>query len=1644
MTIVAEIMDTTKICRNFPANPPQEIFRDAFLDTIDELFTRQAMVIVEGSDGSGKTTLLSQFARRHYGTTISVFITPATRSSYDPEDITRDLLRQAWWILEQRELEESELERLEIKTAWGYKKDRLQKKARVARQKIYFVIDGLGEIPDNRSNYRELILDLLPMGIGDEFRFLISGNSEKYPKQILELVPNKTFQISGFTLDDAYQNLSDLDFTKEEIADLYKSFRLPGQLASIRRLRVSSLSKDEFLREMPTKAASLLELEWKRIDLSNSLLVKVLSLLAFASLEFTLSDIAKMVDVDIENIKALLDPISFISLGDCHDIKFASDNHRKFAEERLWAQKTSAEREIIEHLKKADDPRYVTYLPSIYDKSENYGELLSFLTPENLSLILKTNQSLIPLRDTARLGVHAAHRLQRDGDLVGLGLQAAIVDELFSADIWESEINALIALRNIPAALALIERAITKEDRLLLLSVLASANAKHKLNIQGLEEKIKGAYQQINHQKLGDKAIDIAANLINIDSLRELAFDLVEKNTDSQDDENALDWALAKLSIKALSGNDEEKRTLDVFERIQNKIKDPKAQNFLTKGTLYYLKFSGAQIISTAQKMERASEQLYLLRSWVTKNREALDVADVVEFGLQVAIASTDYAPNARDFRELATPLPYIENIERRKHLISIIDGQKGNIERWGPTEEYIRIMLTLGIAEKEIDTEACINRFIEAYLYSSDINDLSTKSACLARIISALVEADPEKNFEKKDSLHSIASKELASCVDELLGKTADQYMVTKGIIRALAKTNSQDAFEIAIKLNGEDRRDRAIYNLVVDILDMPDKNLPFDFVKSGMIKIVDVDIRDELLIQVLSRINAISDELPEKNIVLYLVGLIKDIRDAADRCNACCIGLLLLNRMANNGKETMKQGLTELLSSTWDAIDVGWLKIDVGFKVVEALSEIPDLSEEYYKRVETYRDNIFLDSDASALTYLASARLCVRAFSGLFAQDFDTENDLMQVVSIIENIPSMTERVGLYTDLALRFHIAKKIENFNDIVGNKLKPCLEKIPASDGLARRLAIVASLPALYLYHPVSAMALIQSMSSVSARDDAYRSICSYILTKKYNDPYYDPISSKGKKLTHDEIMDVINILKEIDNDSSAYSLLLEITESIDSHRHSITKNQKSEIARQLEEIARKKFPNQRYIKHNGYLIISLAQIYKIRETKPSDWNKLIDAAENINLADQVLVLSDIAKCLPSNQSEKRKQLLNDAETLIKDIPSVYDQVSRYEALSQSVVHTNERPLSQKYLKLGMEILANQSEPDMLSVQRRYIDIAYKIDPDFAASLASMADDDPAREKVKTNIQKRYAQLKLKAKMSEYGNKAIEKKDMVAQDYPSVAWMLLGSLNAGRSAPMRFDSIRDYAQVAAELPIAKSYPIYAWLIQNNNYMYQDTPQCGNYLRPLFDATIRCCKLIISIAQKSTSQIKLAKAYTKDNATANTVVVDMDYEAARTILVKWLKTNVHDELYIADGYFGLEELWVLQVVKGINPSCKVYILTSKKHNKNMSSPEDEYQNYWKFNLSDQEAPPTEIVIVSEESTLKSPIHDRWWVAGKAGIRIGTSANSLGGSRISEISSFSLDQVEEITETIKRFVVYKEREYKGEKLRYSSFTL
>jgi hypothetical protein len=778
-----EVMDLTTICQSFPRIPELLIPRDNLLNTIERMFGGEIeLVMIEGEEGLGKTTLLAQFARRHPDHTFSVFIKAASRFGYDPTTVRYDLCCQLLWAMHPadscnpEEADDGYLRRLLLE---------LRKRGR--REAFYFVLDGLADIPD--ESIRSAILEMLPLGQG--FCFLLSGDLELLPSHVRKRVECKSWEMVSFSLDETIKYFADLALEPSLVEELYQACGrgLPGHLASARRNILAGQDPRTLLKD---KLTDLFEKEWKQV-LNNGLALQALAIIAHALHHPTIEDLTRLLAHDKYQILYALAGLSFLAIDDrTLEVSFESDAFRKFSTIKLRDQREQVIDIIIDDLIARPESKFtVSHLPLYFEQRGKLKEVLECLSPDYFLRIVEHSQSLLPVRQKADLGISAAITLRHVGELLHLSMQKSVIAELEGAEIWRSEIEALMALNDYAGAINLVQSMLLKEDRLHLLAVIAKSRREQGRPAETeLLQQIRTLYDQIDPMSLGERAIDIASDLFY--SCPDLATSLVERTTWTEAGENALDMAYTKLSLATLGDPNLTSEPRDTIEVIRDRIKDPKLRSLTAAISLSVGNQTAREVIAEVEKMNTTEDRLYLLRQWAVDSRERCDAADVVEYALDLAIKTATYSPNARVLRELAAPLPFIEVKQRARRLVGIFDGQKNTVEHIGPTEDYVRLQLLLARTERKYDTEACSNRLDEVYLYIHyEIDDLAIKASSLAWLLAAVNRIDPEGELEAMGKIRHLTASDLKSNVDNLLQETADHFQSTRSIIRALATSN-------------------------------------------------------------------------------------------------------------------------------------------------------------------------------------------------------------------------------------------------------------------------------------------------------------------------------------------------------------------------------------------------------------------------------------------------------------------------------------------------------------------------------------------------------------------------------------------------------------------------------------------------------------------------------------------------------------------------------------------------------------------------------------------------------------------------------------------------------------------------------------
>ncbi len=954
-----------------------------------------------------------------------------------------------------------------------------------------------------------------------------------------------------------------------------------------------------------------------------------------------------------------------------------------------------------------------------------------------------------------------------------------------------------------------------------------------------------------------------------------------------------------------------------------------------------------------------------------------------------------------------------------------------------------MRLQLLLAESEMHYAFDAARNKIVELYLYVLELEGLEMKTECLAWIVRALNTMDPTHELERLEGLHTEAETQLQLSLSHLLAGSADHYRATKGVIRAIGRVKPQMAFNLTRELNVEPRRDAALLDLVSALMRAPTGELNLAVVQTAFSAFENHLVRDRALLKVMDRLAQIDESLDSQTSrAIQMIDLMTAVQDAHERCRGYALAYRFLKRAYPEQYEGLVSQLLDRLHSAWQAIDTGWRKVNLGYTLVTMLAPLSlEHAHRHLAETQQLQEDIRLDAEPMMEAYLSAVRLAIGAFKGLLPRKLDSQVDIQALTDLVDQVPANAERAVLWARVALHFHSHRRSDDCQEIVSQRLKPLLEAISDKDGRARTEATVLSAPALYVAHRATALEIIGKLPGVN-RDEAYRQIHLYLLRKQIPSEPYETPPGQGFDVTHDDLVDICGLLNLIDIDVYVYHGIITIADTLTAqrYRNRFSQQQRTDITERLVSIAKAKFPNPRFIQHDGFHVASEAQIDRIRQARSESWQRHLDAARRIpNLADRALVMTMVAAAMPGREADRRSQIFEEVATSIKDIPVALDRIDRYESLAFYAVDS-EPGLAKKYLRLAMGATLEAEDHEAGAQQRKLIDIAYRLDPELAASLASIADTDPARAAARRHLRS----LEMKKAMTAKSGPDID-DSQEAEAYARTAWSLLGALNAGRIETVAPDRTRRLAEVAARLPLSEAYPILAWIIENATVRFAKTDQALTHLRPLFEATVLGAELAGRITMRTLATGRRARLQPNTSGDDGVILFGAgDRTEVMSFLRSWLEQEATSYLTICDEYFGPEDLEVLKLLNAVNPTCRVSILTSQKHlhQKSISNPEEVFRREWR-RLSDQEPPDTEVLVVGLASSGKSPIHDRWWLTESAGISVGTSFNSLGITQESKITRLSHAERIKLEEDVDRFF-RRQREYNGERLRYTLFTL
>jgi hypothetical protein len=1647
MATSCEVVDVNTIASTIPRAPDNEVIRENVCYTVaDMLKTDTEVLILDGPDGIGKTTLLSQFVRANNNKSFCLFVRSSSRYAYDSTMLAKDLCEQIGWVLfkeNYRVKQDSDPRELLRNRIFE-----LQKKASYDGDIYYFVIDGLSDIPKEDESERNLILDLLPFGL-PPFRFVLADCDLGARRTRMGHV--KSLRLTTLTYDETRSFCCAEGLTPEQLGQIYKATKgTPGKLASLRRLLATGVSAEQLLEDLPIHLPDFFDMEWRVVDASDNTLMIVLSILAYDHRYHSLENLAGLCKIDSGTLEAKLQTCNFIKIkADKSHVDFESELFKSFAAKKLsGSRKEALNRVISELLKAPESESSLVHLPTYLHDEGHDEELLRYLSPEHIGRLIECGDSWGPLRQQASLGAITALKLRNDGHLLKFGLQQAAIKSMEMAEPWRSEVNAYMALKDFPPAYALTAKLITKEDRLHLLAVIARAKKQKSLPIESaLSDQIIQLCSEIDKRELGVKGVEIASDLVYFDP--ELAIEFTKESISNEDADDSIDWAVTKMSLETLNNDNSGPKLQSIRDDLGAGMKNPQIRKFASTMAIFVGGYSAEQVLDEIARWEKAEDQIYVLKIWTVVNSRAENAIKVTDYALDLFLKITAFGANAKDYREIATPLLHHDNNDELRVLIDRFDGLKGSIESTGPTEEYLRLQVTLAEAESKYDPSSARNRLLDMFFYAEDLTDLSTKVSSLSIIAGALRRTDPDKIIES-DGLHDEVESCLEVSIRELLSKTAAQYECSKTAIKTLARSNPEIAKKLALSLNTKPRRDYAL----IDIVDAVTKEIPhsidFAFVSDiyGAIKIF--SNRSSAVAVIVNNLKVHKKDcegsLPK---IIKLGEWVNDIADADERCSVLCtlLGIIFEYRSDVDDPEVKK--LCLMLKSAWEAIDQAWLKIDMGFRASALFADsCASLSREFLDRTLEIRTKIVLGCNDSIRTYTACLRLGVRCFGGLIKRGSYSEDDVADLKGLINRIPSVSTRVIALSDLALKFYLSGKNLEFEEIVKQDIRPAIDAINETDQGSYWFALVMVSPALYCVHDKSALQKIEKIPQ-PYRDRALRCICQFLTDRKLPLERYENNHEGRNVISYDDFLDIIQVAEMIEADDVAYYVFEDLVNRLEKKfKLSFNSSQRADICHKCKGFVDRKFPNPDYISHDGYKILAEAQMLRLVPVS-SAWDALIARARLIgNVADRIFVFAGIAQSMPRKNSALSLKLFNEAKLLIADIPTFDDRCNRYEVLANYSAE-RDTTFSKEVLALAWQESFCSESTDMESARKRLIDFAYRLDHDFASGLASKTENDPARELARSRIKERLDTLNVRDEMLTGKEASICEKKSIEEQI-RVARIMLPGLNSRRIAPIHIEQTRAIISLSGFMKVDEAADVLSWIIENAVQRYSETDQVKTFIRPMYEAVKLSAELVFSLSAKirSTADVNL-NTVQADAKLNDSVIRSGEREKALEMLRDWASKETREFIKITDPYFTKEDLDLIQMLRRGNAKDPIYVLTSKEsQGKDSQGYEstliEDYRKHWRLNISDNDPGDVTIVVVGKMPRGTHPIHDRWMLSKDSGLRIGTSANSLGFGRVSDISKINGDDLVSYHREVDKYLSQFARECGGERLKYLAFTL
>ncbi len=1490
-----------------------EVRRDNIIQTIEKKIKDLDVLFIEGEDGIGKTTILHQFIAKQPNNCFAYFIDGKDSNTYSNLAILKALCNQLHFANKGEDLEDQ----VDINnyTNEDWLKNYLSsERIRIKNNEVFhFIIDGLDEISlDRQIEIKEQILDKLAYD-KPNIKLILTG---KQNRNILK--PDcqiDKFEIPFLSKSESHTIFGD-SVTTEQFDDINKvCLNNVGKIVFFRDLiKKSGIDIKDIIDKLSTDLKGIYQYLWNGNNDIDENCKLILAIIAFQDEKYDNKSIAKIINLTDREVIDLVQTIPFVKKNIRGKYEFIFNDFTIFVKLKLSVYQNKIDKIVIDYLlRDLNSVDSLIRLPEMYKKTGKKDDLLKLLTTKRWNKLLVSSEKISVV---SRVSHVALETIQDENEnkyiptILKYSVLKSALKELSLTKVWQYEIAASLVLKDYIGAENLANIAFLKEDRLKMFASIAKAYVEKKKKVPyDILRKIEALYEDIDASKdfknIKESSVEIASLLMY--SNPKLAFRLIEDLSGGiVDNDNAFDWALAQISLSVHSNLEkiEDVSKEDIDAKVYSKIRNPKIKEFADAILYLSENQTSEQIIKKIKTLESTSQKMFLIRNWISNNKEDNNVSEIIDLGMDLVVDKSDkYVPKSNDYKIFTLPLPYLKDKDRVYKFIERIELYTASIEANSATIDLLGIKLTIVRALCNFEFEKGEQKLSDIYDEIEKTSDLALKSTCLAIYANEATKIANTYSDENLDIYLDYAREKINSNIDKILEQTASHFEIVQSIITNLIRLYPNDAINICEKLNKSIDRDNAYLESLDTYLNQSLDKVNIEIVDTLLNNIIDLDIKKIAIAEIINRLERINKN--DKNTINQFYKYFEKVDELIDNRAKCLLYVKIISIFEQKGVDFSKT--SDKLNKTWNELEKSVHKIELGYEIAYNAAFLKDktLANKILLSAKREKENpkLLLDSPNTIAVYNLIIEITIKLFSGLIIKNAYTKEDIAKIDVIINSLPSERQQLILWSSLILR--IIPKLDKTNQLVNSLIEtyiiPKLSKIKNKNERIR--AIINTIVVLYFND--SSLPNLEELPSRKLKDIALSKICRYLFNQCLPADICDD-NKEGYNIDYEGIKKVLELTNLMSNDYFIVSQIIDIRKSATSKNTKISTQQRIDIKTELDKIATTKLPDENNIRHIGYQILVKANAIAIQsKVKWEEWNGILQEIENVpNLSDKIFLWDSIAELLPGEYSKEKKELIEKAITLVYNLPSFFDTVERLQMIfytlnEKKIIGIGLTTLLQNFIKI---INKNAHSPFLKENYKKILDIAYSTDPTIARTLVNTFDKDSARVNTGAYLNNHLNLIEFQSKLDKKSKNNKSEKELLEKNtkyFFKVIEKKLGRLNSSKQ-PNDSHSPKDLIyqlKIASEHSIYESYNTYSYFIERINLYYQNTDEANKLIRKSFLELIEVCDLVKLLSIRNAEKVKsLLDVLNIENDDIpnkfNEIINELDDET-HNLIVKFLK-------------------------------------------------------------------------------------------------------------------------------------------------------